>query len=278
MKKLTQDEVEKAISLYLNGLSYQGIGAELGVSGQAIRGLLVRRGVAARTLSQAHRVIECNHNYFSELLDEARAYWLGFILADGSLTEKSYGRTKQISVGLGIVDIGHLEKLRGALQSSHKITIAKRDGVDCTAILRISSSELFDSLLGYGVEPRKSACHKFSERIPADLLPHYFRGYFDGNGGLSRHGTSKWTISNSASQEFLNIFVAWVGERIGGHSAPIYLGDGIHRVAWSGTHRCREILDLLYRDASVFLDRKKALYLDLCSEADASSRGAYNRK
>lgn len=278
MKKLTPEQIEEAIALYGEGLSFKLIGEKFGVSAQAMRGLLSRRGVAVRSLSQARRVIACNHNYFNEPLDEARAYWIGFILADGNLTEKTYGRTRQLSVALAIEDVGHIEKLRTALKSGHAITTTKLDGVDRVVILRISSSEIFEALLRYGVEPKKSARHKFSEHIPQHLLKHYFRGYFDGNGGLSRHKASKWSMSNCASHEFLVAFVDWVGRQIGGHSALIALRDGIHKVAWSGTHRCHEILDLMYKDATVFLDRKMALYLELCKEADSSNRGAYNRR
>lgn len=278
MKKLSQQQIDEAITRYGAGESYQMIGESLCVSGNAIRGLLTRRCVAARDLSESHRVLACNHNYFNEPMDEAHAYWIGFILADGNLTEKSYGRSRQVSVGLGIVDIGHLEKLRNALNSDHKILTSKRDGVNRICHLRISSTELFNSLLEFNVEPRKSARHKFSERIPTDMLKHYFRGYFDGNGGISRHKASKWSINNTASEEFLNRFIRWISDQIGGHDTRAFFGDGIHRAGWAGTHRCREILALMYQDATVFLDRKMALYQEICEEANASPRGPYNRK
>lgn len=278
MKKLTESQIEEAVSRYQDGQSFKAIGDVLGVSDNAIRGLLKRRGVAGRTLSDARRTLACNHAFFDEPMDEQRAYWLGFILADGAVTESGYGVTKRLSVILSIVDKGHLEKLKVALQSDHKLTEIKRDGVVISARFMVSSTELFTSLARYSIVPCKSAKHQFSGLIPTNMLKHYFRGYFDGNGGISRSKASKWAISNCASEEFLSKFLDWIESRIGGNRAGISFHDGIHRVAWAGTHRCQEILDLMYRNATVYLDRKMELYREICSDAATSSRGAYNRK
>ena len=278
MTRLTSDQVNEAIQLYKSGLSYQQISPKFGVSAQAIRGLLSRRGLQARTLSKSKRKLDCNHQFFNEPLDEVRAYWIGFILADGTITEKSYGITKQIAVGLSIVDIGHIEKLKKALKSDHKIILSKLNGEVNIATLRISSSELSDGLQKYSIEPRKSAKHKFSYLIPPNLLKHYFRGYFDGNGGISRHKQSKWKISNCASEDFLNQFSLWLESKIGGHRASIKFSDGINRISWSGTHRCKEILAEMYDEANIFLDRKMALYQEICKDSKNSNRGSYGRK
>lgn len=278
MKKLTESQVAAAISHYQGGQSFQEIGAAMGVSGNAIRGLLSRRGVASRTLSAARRSLQCNHAYFDESLDESRAYWLGFILADGCVTESSYGVTKMCSIALSIIDKDHLIKLKAALGSEHKLTEIKRDGVVNIVRFTVSSSELVASLARYAIVPRKSANHEFSDLVPENLLQHYFRGYFDGNGSISRHKGSKWAITNTASERFLSRFLDWIEGHVGGHRATISFSDGIHRVAWTGTHRCKEILDLMYQDATVYLERKMVLYRDICADAAASNRGAYNRR
>lgn len=276
--RLNQEQISEAITLYQGGMPFEAVGEKFGVSGNAIRGLLFRRGIKARTLSQAKRRVPCNHNYFDEPLDEERSYWIGFILADGSISEKKYGRTAGLTVRIAEVDRGHLCKLAKALGSKHKITHVVEGAGHASVQFRVSSSEIAESLIRYNVLPRKSADHAFSELIPPHLLKHYFRGYFDGNGGISRHKRSLWTINCCSSHRFLTRFVQWIGEQIGGHDAPVYMGDGIHRVNWSGTHRCREILDLMYKDATVYLDRKMEMYEAVCTESKASSRGPYNRK
>lgn len=277
MPRLTSEQVNEAITKYRSGLSLVEVGNLFGVSGTAIGGLLKRRGVPLRTLSESHRILACNHRYFDEPMDEGRAYWLGFVLADGTIIERSYGVTEQMAVVLGKEDVGHLEKLRAALGSDHKIVAVRGKTSDCVRFA-VSSSELVESLQRLGVTFRKSASHQFSEHVPEDLLRHYFRGYFDGNGGISRHERSQWIVKNAASESFLDRFLEWIRAQIGGYTPGITYAGGIHRVAWTGTHRCREILALMYQDANVFLDRKKALYDAICDEARRSSRGPYNRR
>lgn len=272
-KRLTRQEVDAAICMYTkDGLSCAKIGATLGVSDVAIRNQLKNNGVDIRSISQARRSIPCNHQYFSQPLDERRAYWIGFMLADGCVNEKRYGQTAGIYARLTSGDRHHLEKLAIDLGSKHKII-----EVEGCAQLAISSAELADGLIRYGVVPRKSAQHQCSPLIPDSLLPHYFRGYFDGNGGISRHLRSRWSISCSAGEHFLTAFRDWISGQIGGHPAKISFRDGIHRMAWAGTHRCREILDLMYQDADVYLDRKMLLYGEIVRDAEASPRQSYNR-
>jgi hypothetical protein len=276
--RLSKDQIESAVTKYQEGLSIAAVGALYGVSGTAIGGLLKRRGVELRTLSEAARKLPCNHSYFREPLDEERAYWIGFILADGAVNDKSYGVAEYVAVALAGKDIGHIEKLKTSLQSGHKITpITKPDG-HTGARLAISSPEMVSDLRRYGVVPNKSADHNFSDLIPVDLLRHYFRGYFDGNGSISRNTASLWTITMVASERFLSKFAEWLNQQLGGHTPEIKFYDGIHRIAWSGTHRCKEILDLLYAGATISLDRKQTLYDKICIAASTSNRGPYNRK
>lgn len=276
VKRLTLAEVDEAERLYtVENLSFAKIGKRLGVSDVAIRNQLVKRNVAIRSLSESHRKIPCNHKYFGEPLDEDRAYWIGFLLADGGITEKKYGQTDRVTVRLAKVDLPHLEKLASALESEHKITTLSEEG---SVQFSVSSSEIVDDLSRYKVIPRKSACHCFSDQIPDSLLRHYFRGYFDGNGGISQHSRSKWAINCAAGDHFLIAFRDWIASHLGGHPATISFRDGIHRMAWSGTHRCREILDLMYADATVFLDRKMEKYNQIVKDADFSPRKSYNRR
>ena len=278
MTKLTPQEIKDALGKYESGLSLVEVGQLFNVSGAAIGGLLIRRGIPRRTLSKAKRVLPCNHAYFNEPLDEARAYWIGFILADGAIVEKSYGVTSQFAVVLAEKDRGHLEKLKAALDSEHKIVTVKRSDGRTGVRFAVSSAEMADSLIQFNIIPRKSGKQIVSDLIPSDFLPHYFRGYFDGNGSISRSTSSKWNISNVSSEEFLCSFLDWIDNHIGGNRPSINFSDGVHRVQWSGTHRCKEILDLMYEGATVYLDRKKMLYDAICEEAEASPRGAYNRK
>ena len=275
-RRPTPDEISHALFLYSDcGYSFDKAGAEIGVSGTAIRNHAKKQGVTSRSLSEAKRTVACDHEYFSGDLNEEKAYWIGFILADGCLTDKKYGVTQRLTVRLAACDLGHLVKLRESLGSDHTISTVE-DGRSCQ--FSVSSSEMFNDLCFYGCTPNKSATQKVSKNIPDNMLKHFYRGYFDGNGSISPHKASKWSVNCVSSESFLTSFRDWVSSQIGGNPARIGFSYGIHRIAWSGTHRCREILDLIYKDAVIYLDRKMDKYLQIVRDSDSSPRGAYNRK
>lgn len=64
----------------------------------------------------------CDHAYFDDVSDEPRAYWLGFLFADGCVRDSANGTAAPIlTLGLAECDRGHVEAFRAALGSTHKI-------------------------------------------------------------------------------------------------------------------------------------------------------------
>lgn len=61
------------------------------------------------------------------------------------------------------------------------------------ANLSVGSRRLADALIGLGIGPRKSATQE-PWNGPEDLMPHYWRGLFDGDGSLARKSADLWTV------------------------------------------------------------------------------------
>lgn len=62
------------------------------------------------------RIYKINESYFEKINSQEKAYWLGFIYADGHVTEQS------INISLQVKDINHLQKFLVSINSSHPIT------------------------------------------------------------------------------------------------------------------------------------------------------------
>ncbi len=103
-----------------------------------------------------------------------KAYWLGFLLADGCVTAH-YG-TPVLSLGLGNRDAEHVERFRAFVRSEKKLDRA----VGCKLAFR--SPHTAARLKGLGMEPRKSC----RERAAAELIDNrdFWRGVVDGDGWL----------------------------------------------------------------------------------------------
>ena len=101
---LTTEQKSLAVDLYNSGQSSAAIARQIGThkDGSQIRRLLNRRGVVMRDSSASQRKKALNEDAFSTLTPDA-AYWLGFLMADGSVCER------EVRIAVAAIDIAHLE-------------------------------------------------------------------------------------------------------------------------------------------------------------------------
>lgn len=131
-----------------------------------------------------------NEDYFKKIDTAEKAYWLGFLYADGCIT-RFYRNEKLKSMSLELTlqdeDCNHLIKFKNALESNvpiqHKIIGNKyksdRIVINCTSMCR--------DLIKLGCTPVKSLTLEFpnNDILPDKYLRDFIRGYFDGDGGVS---------------------------------------------------------------------------------------------
>ena len=109
------------------------------------------------------------------------AYVLGYLYADGSLSDCDYIRAKYISVTS--IDRDRIELFKKLLKSEHNIKTESplTQSSHTRYTLRIGSHKLYSKLGELGLYPNKSLNVKFP-KMPNPLLRHFIRGYFDGDG------------------------------------------------------------------------------------------------
>lgn len=131
-----------------------------------------------------------NEDYFKKIDTAEKAYWLGFLYADGCIT-RYYRNEKLKSMSLELTlqdeDCEHLVKFKNALESNvpiqHKVVNNKyksdRIVINCTSMCR--------DLIKLGCTPTKSLILEFpsSDILPDKYIRDFIRGYFDGDGGVS---------------------------------------------------------------------------------------------
>ena len=215
-------------------------------------------------------------HFFDVINTEAKAYWLGFITADGCVRTDHHNH--QLKVKLKVSDAPHLEKLKAALAANHPIKSGERRGVaGAWAALAVSSPRMVDSLAILGVTPRKSLTAQ-PWNGPADLMRHYWRGLFDGDGCITKRADrNKWALSICGSEACVLAFADWARGICGATSQSFLTGNVWHwKVA--GFSAPQTLARELYRDATAYLDRKHELALDLLARVplrDPSGRTEY---
>jgi hypothetical protein len=126
-----------------------------------------------------------NYDFFDLINSEEKAYWLGFLYADGNLAKSRWYTSLMVSQK----DKAHLEKLALIFDIEAKDSIVK-SGFNVglgAAYIRINSTLIWDSLYQKGLVPRKSRedISSVFENIPSNLMNHFIRGIFDGDGCAS---------------------------------------------------------------------------------------------
>lgn len=120
---LSPDQKLVAAKRYSEGRTLAQVGEELGVSPQAVSGLLRRRGITLRSASERHRSCSLNPARLARR-NRASTYWLGFLFADGTVVRRA--GAPELALVLAVADQDHVERFRAFVGSTHKIVYARR--------------------------------------------------------------------------------------------------------------------------------------------------------
>lgn len=208
-----------------------------------------------RSRKDARRLYSLDHTYFDEITDERRAYWLGFITADGCVRHDE-GRDI-LAVSLKAGDSKHLQTLCNDLGSDRPVLFSQRNEVS----VLFNSGHLVGSLERLGVTPRKSGVVQ-PWVGPPELMRHYWRGLFDGDGCIhKKRERQKWSLSIVGSKACVVGFARWAFDQCGSTAKPRDMGAYGSYWSWmvAGTWMPQDLARALYEGADVTLSRKLAL-------------------
>lgn len=261
--KYYQDK-ELLKELYEAHKSYDKVAEILGCNYKTVARWMKKFDIA-NVGTQGARKRNLNHDYFEEINTEEKAYWLGFLYADGCVYRGSGSYSYRLQINLQARDRIILEKFQSAIESNYKIQEKKVNNADCV-LLKVNSTKMCEDLMNLGVVPRKSLICTFP-KLRSDLIPHFIRGYFDGDGCITRtESRGKWGINICGNQAFLtsmqNIFKE--------NDILVNIYDNNHSVAKTletGSHvMISKLYDFLYKNATVYLERKYEKFQAFMSE------------
>lgn len=203
------------------------------------------------------RFYSCDDDVFETIDTEEKAYWLGFLYADGCIykSRNSY----VIEVGLSIKDIGHLVKFKKFLNSNHVLKIKDYKGYKSCSIT-IRSQKMAKDLMDKGCIPNKSLLLTFpsNDIIPNDLRHHFIRGYFDGDGCVYGSDDGRvYSVSFVGTNEFLTSMQEVLFEEVELTQTAVKKSKGrAYETGWGGIENCGKIFKYLYKNCSICLYRK----------------------
>ncbi|WP_046180958.1 LAGLIDADG family homing endonuclease [Domibacillus tundrae] len=291
------EKEKKICNLYQEGNNIAEVARAINASEQGVRKVLLRHNIVLREVKRTlhtdkfknfhfeppqivnlfinKKFRKCKPYYiyavecFREIDTEEKAYWLGFIYADGCI---SIGKnlTARLTIGIQPRDNNHLEKLCNFLKlpstlikyRTHTLYVKGEKIKYPSVYIEIGSPLLCKELILKGVYPNKSLtlAPPTSEILPFHLKKHFLRGYFDGDGGIN---TSDSTISITGTLDFID----WTSDHLvsifGKEVKTKYYQKNINKNTFTYRIRsanARKVLNYLYKESSIYLDRKYKLY------------------
>jgi intein-encoded DNA endonuclease-like protein len=182
---------------------------------------------------------------------EEKAYWLGFFYAD------AYNNEKRARLVLEL----QAEKCAKFFGKPRDPFIQyKNKGKYIAYRLELNSRHLSNQLKEKGCYAAKSFTLTFPTWLKPKLINHFVRGYFDGDGCLYIH-QDQLNISIVSTKEF-NSSIQDILKQIGVNS-KIRFRTYKHNTCDLDSGGSRQIIKFckwLYKDATIFLERKKSIY------------------
>lgn len=273
----TEVETAEICEEYLEGKSANLIAIERNVSIMTILKALKRNGVEQRSGSEIRRKYNCNHSFFDNIDSEAKAYWLGFIAADGYVSKGKRKTSPELYLSLGIKDREHIVRFKDVLESTHPVReydYSDRGGGTNYpyASFSVRSEQLTTALAKFGIVPRK--CHTFEwPNLSPSVSRHFLRGYFDGDGcwnikrvygANGKSAASKRldiAFSITSDRRFLEGCQSFLQETLGVSKTKFsdrYRSGkySASTLIYSGRIQVSRLFHLMYDDATIYLPRK----------------------
>jgi len=258
------------VELYNSGLNIKNISLKLQMSREWV-GQLLKRHLP----NNKARKYFFNESYFKEIDTEAKAYFLGLLFADGSIG-KNY-----LTISLQERDSKILEKLAEFVEYTGPIRNRIINDKNY-AILQLNSSIMVKDLMKLGINHSKTK-NPDHPVISQDLFLHFLRGFSDGDGTIYSSVTNKrkvfiWKIiihDNLVDWFSDNIkkLIPNFNFQIGKHHKTTY----IKILNTNGTKNVKCVLLSLYKNATIYLERKYDKYLELLEYINQYANNPQNK-
>lgn len=251
--KITNEQV---LALLEQGLSIQEVSRQLSVNRSSVLKRLKKLDIHVPNRQTSTKF---NDRKFDVIDTEQKAYWLGFLFADGYLSASSYN----MELSLSIKDRTHLQKFADFLEYPNNV---KTDSFRCR--FSITNKHLWGTLNKLGCTPRKSLTLKFpSPEIFKNplLIRDFIRGYFDGDGCVYFTKTGRLSCSILGTKEFITEMVKHIG--IPRNLFQRNPDKNTFTVQYSHS-TADSFCNYLYSDATIYLDRKYNKYRFAVSQSD----------
>lgn len=272
MSKLNKEQIKEVYKEYLTkNTNCQRLGNKYNVSKSTINYWLRKNNIAINndkiTLRREYHI---NDKYFDNIDSAKKAYFLGFLFADGYNNGKN-----RVTISLQEDDKEILEKFKKEIDSNKPLYFRNRkrknNRLKNQYVLDIVSQNICKKLTRLGCIRAKTFKLDFPKNIKKKFLRDFIRGYCDGDGSFGRYKinnkyyqTSLCIVStNKFCKKLKHIFENKLGVNSYICKRHKDRKTTTRQIKVSGINQVMKILDFLYKNNDIALLRKYQRYQDI---------------
>lgn len=260
----SQDQIEYIINEYNVHHSTTIIANKFNVSTQAIRTLLRKNNVKVLSITELKHLKYPRNSFYFENIDCAeKAYWLGFLYADGYISKSG-----EIRINLMKDDERHLYKFLSAIGAiNNTIKYSKKVTKEKTyeqAYCNLRDVQMVKDLANKGCVNNKSLILKFPyDKLTSNLYSHFIRGYIDGDGSIH------YTCSGNAKTPNYRLNIAGtkdmliaIRDILNKNNLALEDKKTFYCLTINGNKQLENIFNYIYQDSydAIELTRKRQIY------------------
>lgn len=253
----TDDELEaKLIQEYTNdNVSSEFLAKKYQIDPCTVCRILKRNGVEIKGAEHFNRQYECDSDLFKEIDSQEKAYFLGFMFADGNVKKTK----SSMKIELSKKDRDIIDKFNNMIYNG------KFNLIEDEKYIRIDfyNVKMTADIIRHGCVPDKTFKLSFPKTVPTHLVRHFIRGLNDGDGCISFTNERVRTIITGYKP-----FLIEIGDFI---KQELKIASNIRDITKCKSKDVGEIsftrhrdvlifLDWLYKDSTIHLDRKYEIY------------------
>lgn len=268
-RRLSHQEKNELFKMFETG-DYTGtkLSEIFNVTPNAVCSLLKRNGYKSKSPSELKRKYPIQEDFFDKIDTEEKAYVLGLLYADG------YNNTDRNSVNLTLKESDKeiLNKITAIIQPTKPLGLYKGNRLQKgfensqnAVSLIIANKHISQRLveLGCGKAKTHNLTFPTEEQVPSCLIRHFIRGYFDGDGSVSGNKQKQFGFVGTIDfllplQQILMKELSFSETKLDQRHKD--REDSIRALRYCGINQCIKFRDWLYKDATIYLERKYDIF------------------
>lgn len=217
--------------------------------------------------------------FFQNIDGEEKAYWLGFFYSDGCVYINPSKRVYESTIKLCRSDYKHLKKFNKSIKGNVPVEFSTRicsfnNLPQESCEIRCHSKDMAYDLISHGCVPNKTFVIEFPE-LREDLIHHFIRGYFDGDGCISTDSNQRKTVAINFCSASLKMLEK-MREILYKNKICSYITEeknkSTYRLYIRGLNNTDNMWEYMFSDATIYLDRKVAKKERLYKEYNIAQR------